>query len=1103
MTSPQPERGAMTPIYASGRPLSITPGSRVKTPLSDDAIWKRLKDAGFDEDSIKNRDKAALIAYIAKLEAEIFDLHHHMGLLILEKNVLTSKNGQIKTSVDAIEVIHRRDQAANVSALAEARKREESLKKALGIEKECIASIEKALHEMRAECAETKVLSDNKLAEARTMVEDAQKKFIEAEAKMHMTESLHAEANRYHRAAERKLQEVEAREDDLTRRITAFKADCDAKEKDMRLERQSLSDRQKVLQQEQERLLDGQALLSQREDYIFNKSRELSQLEKELEASKANIEEQRRALNEEKSNVELSVASVSKREEVVFEREVLLGKKEQDLLILQEKVASKESEEIKNTVADHESVLRTIKSKFEAELERKRKLVEDELMAKRRAWELREIDLNHREDLLLEREHDLVVQSKTLVEKERDVAEKLNHLQERERSLNDSQKDVELKNLLLEGEKEEIVKMKLNLQESLDSLEDKKKQVDSAKEKLEFKKSETDELSVLEMKLKEEVDVVRAQKFELVAEADRLRVEKAKFEVEWEVLDEKREEIRKEAERLADERQALSKFLKDERDSLRLEKNLMRNQHKNDLELLNREQEEFMNKMAQERSECFSKLQQEHAEFLLGVEMQKRELESCIEKRREEVESYLKEREKTLEQERANDLQYINSLKESASKELEHVAFELKRLEAERTEINLDRERRDQEWAELNKSIEELEIQRQKLKEQRESLHTERDEIRAEIERLKTLENLKVALDYDAVSKMQQANLESWKRLSAKRYLKQQSSLRDAKLDQHDMVLVSSNGDGLNSPAIGKPNGASTPGIAHLSWIRRCKEMIFKSSPEKSPPKHENGSPLSDNEEAHLTSAGKLDYSNAYVGKKYKGQHIFSEMQPIRYALGEPKVILEVPPECKVSKGTHDFESEIKEDASGTPTSSSTGRGLQAGRKRRVNNLASNDHIDPQPEQGQNNKKRRQQQDEAINPAGEAFLDRNTGEDQSVMESSNTAQGDAQELTDLVVDKIIKVSEATCEKKDIETIQETIHYLLNPTGESEHGGGTNVNKNSVDDRDSVSPSGHEVLATLQEVLQGYGGQEHSQPLEPDVVERNGLKVKDGNAESED
>lgn len=64
-----------------------------------------------------------------------------MGLLILENKELTSRLEQVKASVDAAELKRKRDQAAHVSALAEARKREDSLKKALGVEKECIANV--------------------------------------------------------------------------------------------------------------------------------------------------------------------------------------------------------------------------------------------------------------------------------------------------------------------------------------------------------------------------------------------------------------------------------------------------------------------------------------------------------------------------------------------------------------------------------------------------------------------------------------------------------------------------------------------------------------------------------------------------------------------------------------------------------------------------------------------------------------------------------------------------------------------------------------------------------------------------------------------------
>lgn len=76
--SPQPDRFAITPAL-SDKVGQLAGSSRVlqasafnsRSPLSDETLWKRLGDAGFDEDSIKRRDKAALIAYIAKLEAEV------------------------------------------------------------------------------------------------------------------------------------------------------------------------------------------------------------------------------------------------------------------------------------------------------------------------------------------------------------------------------------------------------------------------------------------------------------------------------------------------------------------------------------------------------------------------------------------------------------------------------------------------------------------------------------------------------------------------------------------------------------------------------------------------------------------------------------------------------------------------------------------------------------------------------------------------------------------------------------------------------------------------------------------------------------------------
>ncbi|KAG8641107.1 protein CROWDED NUCLEI 4 isoform X3 [Manihot esculenta] len=931
-----------------------------------------------------------------------------MGLLILEKKEFASIFEQIKASAEATELKHKQDQAAHLSGLAEARKREESLKKALGVEKECIRSIEKALHEIRAESAETKVAADCKLADACSMVEDAQKRYTDTEAKLHAAEALQAEASQHHRAAERKLQEVEAREDDLVRHISIFKADCDAKEKEIVLERQTLSERREVLQHEHERLLDGQALLNQREDYVASKSQELSCIEKELEASKASIEKELRDLNDRKSNLEVTVASLSQREEAVIEREALLNKREQDILALKEKLASKESEEIQKVIANHETILKTRKSEFEAEVEKNCKLVENQIEAKRRAWELREVDLRQREDMLNEREHDLEVQTRLLSDKEKDMADKINFLDEKERSLNAAERDSEMRRTLLQKEKEEINKIKLELQESLNSLEDKKKQVDCAKEKLENMRSETNELSLLGMKLKEEVDMVRAQKMELVAEEDRLKVEKAKFETEWELIDEKREEMRMEAERIDEERQAVCRLLKDERDSLSLEKETIREQHKRDVESVNHEREEFMKKMEYEHSEWFNKIQKEHSDFLLGIEMQKRELENSIEKRREEVESYLRGQEKAFEIEKKNELQHISSLREKAAKGLEEVALEIQKLDSERMEINLDRERRDKEWTVLNKSIEELKDQTQKLEKQRELLRAEREEVCAQIEHLKKMEDVKIMMDNMEVAKMQQSSMESsWQKISAIRYLRNHSSVKDTDLVSHERVDITNNGNGLDSPSLQKSGVASSPDSARFSWIKRCTELIFKSSLEKPLLKSDEKSLILNNDYANLTSAGKLDSSNGYHEQKLKSIESSGKRQPMRYTFSEPNVILE-PPKDVIAKEELDEESEKKDDANEEIALSLSEHVIHAGKRR--NSLS----TDPHPDERQNNKRRNQHKGATVNLSIDANNPCVTSTQINAPENHHSTEGEAAD--DMVnADRIIKISEVTSE----------------------------------------------------------------------------------------
>ncbi|XP_075501393.1 uncharacterized protein LOC142539671 [Primulina tabacum] len=822
-SSSQTEKLALIPRAPSTVALSPNPGSvRVlKTPLTDEVLWKRLKESAFDEESINRMDKSALIAYIAKLEAEIYDHQHHMGLLILEKKEWLSKFEEAKSAAESTELKYKRLQSFRVSDLADAKKREDSLRKSLGIEKECLKNIEKTLHEMRVEYAEVKVSAESKYAEAQNMVEDGNNKLLEADEKRRAAELLELEASRYHRMAERKLHEVEEREDDLRRRMTTLKSELDAKEKDIQHEKLSLSERQKAQQLTQERLLEGQGLLNQREEYVFTRTKELERFEKKLEDLKLSLEKDQRSLNEEKLALELRASFLSAREEAAIRRECDLLKKEEDLLLLQAKIASKESDNVQEVIYNHEATLQKKNSAFEAELVNRHKLIEDEMNVKRRAWELRELDTRQREDYISERELELDIESKRLQEREKEVEERSSLVEEKEKNLFTAEEELESKKRSLQLEKEEISQKMIDLQKSLDSLEEKKKFVNDAEEKVKAMKSETNESLVLELRLKEEIDTISAQKRELEDEADHLKEEKEKFEAEWELIDEKREELARQAELIAEEKLIISKFLKDERERLTAERTAMRNQYKQDLESLSRDREAFMSELEHERSEWFSKFQKERADFLLDMELQKEELESCVSNRLEEIESYLKERETEIEEDKKKELRHINSLKETVQKELEHVKSAMKRLDNERKEINLDREKRDQEWAELNNSINELKVQREKLEKQRELLRADREEILAQIDSLKKLEDLKERLDSIAEKEMHLSTLQAYIQKSSS-FLNPQNKLP---LDQNGNISNGFEHDVMKSLE------SSSPITASFSWLKRCADTLLEQKP--------------------------------------------------------------------------------------------------------------------------------------------------------------------------------------------------------------------------------------------------------------------------------
>ena len=435
-------------------------------------------------------------------------------------------------------------------------------------------------------------------------------------------------------------------------------------------------------------------------------------------------------------------------------------------------------------------------------------------------------------------------------------------LDEKEQHIKSIEKAAKLEMLNVKKEKEEMKKMQVELENIKSSLEDQKKAILHEQEKLKLGIHERNELLIVETKLKEEIDSFRFKKMELDAEADKLRTEKEKFETEWELIDDKREELRKEAERVAEERKAICVYLKNEHDSIKVEKDNLRNQFMMEAESLSREREEFMNKMEREHSDWVIKIQREREDFVKDINIQRKELENCIEKRREEVETYLREKEEAFEQERVKELHHINSQKEMIAKQLEHVSSELKRLDNERMEIALDREQREREWSEIKSSIEVLNIQREKLQKQRELLHADREEIYQKIQHLNRLEQLDIESETRAMFELHSQQLQSSK---SKFPIKKCTNTNLGAPSIEDCHEQKFSGDGPSEWELlsEKPSDNGSPPLsATASLVKKYARAIFMRSPEKVGANSERNVESKTSTKLWGASAGKEDGSS-------------------------------------------------------------------------------------------------------------------------------------------------------------------------------------------------------------------------------------------------
>ncbi|KAL5177064.1 Protein CROWDED NUCLEI 1 [Glycine soja] len=770
-----------------------------------------------------NLDREVLVERVSSLEKELYEYQFNMGLLLIEKKEWSSKYTELSQDLVEVKDALEREKAAHLISLSEAEKREENLRKALGVEKECVLDLEKALREMRSEHAKIKFTADSKLAEANALVASIEEKSLEVEAKLHSADAKFAEISRKSSEFDRKSQELESQESALRRDRLSFIAEQEVHESTLSKQREDLREWEKKLQEGEERLAKGQRIINEREQRANENDRLCRQKEKDLEEAQKKIDETNITLRNKEDDVNNRIVNITLKEKEYDSLRTNLDLKEKELSAWEEKLNAREKVEMQKLLDEHNAILDVKKQEFEVELDEKRKSFEDGLKNKLVEVEKKEAEITHMEEKVAKREQALGKKAEKLKEKEIEYEQKVKALREKEKLIKSEEKSLVTEKGKIESEREELLTHKAEVEKIRANNEEESLRINEEIDRLKVTEEERSEYLRLQSQLKHEVDQYRHQKELLLKEAEDLRQQKETFEREWDELDLKRTDVEKELKSVIQQKEEILKLQQYEEEKLRNEKQDTQAYVQRELETLKLAKESFAAEMELEKSSLAEKAQSERNQILLDFELQKKELEADMQNQLEQKEKDLIERKKLFEEKRESELNNINFLREVANREMDEMKLQRSKLEKEKQEADENKKHLERQRMEMQEDIDVLVDLNRKLKNQREQFIVERRRFIEFVEKLRSCQNCGEMISEFVLSDLQSSvdieNLEvpSLPKLAA-----------DIVQGVSNENLASSRQNTGLSPAT-DPKSPVSGGT--VSWLRKCTSKIFKISP--------------------------------------------------------------------------------------------------------------------------------------------------------------------------------------------------------------------------------------------------------------------------------
>ncbi|XP_038720065.1 protein CROWDED NUCLEI 1-like isoform X2 [Tripterygium wilfordii] len=758
-------------------------------------------------------NRQELLEKITKLENE-----YNMGLLLIEKKEWASKyEGLGQALAEATETL-KREQASHLIVISDVEKREENFRKALGVEKQCVLDLEKALCEMHSKNAEIKFTADSKLAEANALINSIEEKSLEVEAKLHDADAKLAEVSRKGSEIERKFQEVESRENAIRRERQSFIAEREMQETNLLKQREDLREWERKLQEGEERQSRSQRLINQREERANENDRIFKLRERDLEEAQKKINESNATLKKKEEDLNTRLANLELKEKEYDSMQKRLVVKERELLALEEKLNAREGVEIQKLVDEHNAILDAKKREFDLELDQKRKIFDEDLKSKVLQVEKKEAEINHIEEKVSKREQALDKRLEKLREKELQYESKSQALEEMEKAIGSEEKNLVTERKQIAADYEDLLCLKAEVEKIRADNEEQLMKIREENNRLKISVEERAEYLRLQSELKEEIKKCRVQEELFLKETEDLKQQKELFEREWEQLDEKRTEIEKELKGVIEQKEKFEKQTHYDGERLKSEKQLTQDYIKRELEALEAAKESFAASMEHEQSMMSEKVQCERNQFLHEYEMLKTELETDLQHRREELEKQLHEKEVSLNEEKEIELGSINKLREVASREMEEMRLSKLRIEEEKRKVAENQKHLEEQQLDMRKDIDKLVDLSEKLKDRREQFSKEREHFILFVEQHKSCKNCGELISDFVLTDLQEVdNVEVPTVVND--YLNKGVHLNAADDERQKNSKV----DNLESPASG----------GTVSWLRKCTSKIFKFSPNK------------------------------------------------------------------------------------------------------------------------------------------------------------------------------------------------------------------------------------------------------------------------------